>query len=187
MLNPQSGGYSGLAPNTYSKLSQFEIDGNYTRGDFNGNLQLTVGSLADGSFTGGDAGWWGISAAASERLTSQFTLAGRLDYLNDQRNGGGLLGLANTGAGAGYSSSTTAGDFVNGFGPGDPGAPGYDPTVGANRSALTVAGTYRINANVSLRSELRRDFSTLSSFYNYSAQSFQNTNTTLAFQAVVNF
>jgi len=171
---------------TYSQLAQFEIDGNYTRGDFNGNLQLTTGQFQNAAFGGGDAEWYGFSALASERLTPQFTLAGRLDFLYDQANGGGVLGLGNTGVGATYTGGTL-GDFVNGFGPGDPNASDYDPKTGSNRTALTVAGTYRINPNVSLRSELRRDYATRASFYNYNVGSFQNSNTTLALQAVVNF
>ena len=39
------------------RLDQFEIDGNYTRGDFNGNLQMTVGQMANGAFNGQDASW----------------------------------------------------------------------------------------------------------------------------------
>ena len=62
------------------RLDQFEIDGNYTRGDFNGNLQMTVGQMANGAFNGQDASWWGVSALASEKLNTQWTLAGRADF-----------------------------------------------------------------------------------------------------------
>ncbi len=172
------------------RLDQFEIDGNYTRGDFNGNLQMTVGQMANGAFNGQDASWWGVSALASEKLNAQWTLAGRADYLYNQRNGGGVYTISsNLGSLSNpvYTGSAALGDVVNGFGPGDPMDPGYDPSAGANRYALTVAATYRLNANVALRSELRRDFATTSAFYNFNSGGFQNTNTTVAFQAIVNF
>ena len=166
------------------RLDQFEIDGNYTRGDFNANLQFTVGRLENGSFDGNnDARWWGLSALASQKVGANWTFAGRVDYLNNEANGGGLYTLGNnvTGTNASY------GDVVNGFGSGDASAADYDSTVGANRTALTLAGTYRLNRNVAFRTELRRDFSTLATFYNYTNSSFQKTNTTIGFQTIVNF
>ena len=166
------------------RLDQFEIDGNYTRGDFNANLQFTVGRLENGSFDGNnDARWWGFSALASQKVGANWTFAGRVDYLNNEANGGGLYTLGNnvTGTNASY------GDVVNGFGSGDASAADYDSTVGANRTALTLAGTYRLNRNVAFRTELRRDFSTLATFYNYTNSSFQKTNTTIGFQTIVNF
>ena len=131
-----------------------------------------------------------MSALASEKLNAQWTLAGRADYLYNQRNGGGVYTISsNLGSLSNpvYTGSAALGDVVNGFGPGDPMDPGYDPSAGANRYALTVAATYRLNANVALRSELRRDFATTSAFYNFNSGGFQNTNTTVAFQAIVNF
>ena len=179
VATPQTG-TTGLL----GRLDQFEIDGNYTRGDFNGNLQFTAGRLENGSFDGNnDARWWGISALASEKVGANWTFAGRVDYLNNQANGGGLYTLSNN-----YSGTNAAyGDVVNGFGSGDASAAGYDPTVGANRTSLTVAGTYRLNRNVAFRSEVRRDFSTLATFYNFGTSSFQETNTTVGFQTIVNF
>lgn len=172
------------------RMDQFEIDGNYTRGDFNGNLQLTLGQMANGAFNGQDANWWGVSALVSEKMGARWILAGRLDYLNNERNGGGIYTVgSNLGslANPAYNGSSALGDVINGFGPGDPNDPSYDPNKGANRYALTLAATYRLNANVALRSEYRRDFATTSAFYNFGTGAFQNTNTTLAFQAVVNF
>jgi len=187
-------GYAAQVPNfttgVLGRMDQFEIDGNYTRGDFNGNLQLTVGQMANGAFNGQDANWWGVSALASQKLGAKWTLAGRVDYLNNQSNGGGIYTLASnlgTLANPAYNGSAALGDVINGFGPGDPNDPSYDPNVGANRYALTVAATYRLNPNVALRSELRRDFATTSAFYNFNSGTFQNTNTTVAFQAVINF
>jgi hypothetical protein len=172
-------GYEGSVTNWVnggsSRLSQFEIDGNYTRGNFNGNLQATVGRQADAGLNGaGDAQWWGLSALVAQRVTPQLTLAARADYLNNDKNGGGNFG-------GGFA------DGINGFGAGDTNAPGYDANVGANRYALSVSATYRLTTNVALRTEYRRDHSTTPSFKNYSDQSYRNSNETVGLQAIVNF
>jgi hypothetical protein len=82
---------------------------------------------------------------------------------------------------------TYLGDFYNGFGPGDPNAPGYDPSEGANRSSLTLSSTYRLTTNVALRGEIRYDHATTPSFYNWNYQSFSNSNQIYGLQTVVNF
>ena len=174
----------GTPQGPLGRLDQFEIDGNYTRGDFNGNLQFTVGRLENGAFDGsGDSRWWGFSALASEKVGANWVLAGRLDYLNNQANGGGLFTITNNVGG----TSASYGDVINGFGAGDPNAAGYDATVGANRTSLSGAATYRLNRNVAFRGELRRDFSTKPTFYNYGNGSFQSANTTIGLQTIVNF
>jgi hypothetical protein len=173
------------------RMEQFEIDGNYTRGDFNGNLQFTVGTQQSGTFDGlNDSKWYGLSALISERLGSQWIIAGRADYIYNQDNGGGIYSL--TSAPIAYTSppnpqSVTnpggvVGDVLNGFGPDV-----NDPTTGTNRAALTVAATYRLNPYAALRAELRRDFATTSAFYNFTNGTFQSTNSTVALSAIVNF
>ena len=180
VVTPQGYSTGNLAQ---GRLDQFEIDGNYTRGNFNGNLQFTVGRLENGAFDGsGDARWWGFSALASQKVGANWVLAGRLDYLNNEANGGGLFTLGNNVVGG-----ATYGDVVNGFGAGDSNAGGYDATVGANRTSLSGAATYRVNRNVAFRGELRRDFSTKASFYNYGNGTFQSVNTTIGLQTIVNF
>ncbi len=177
-------GYEGRVANAVaggtSRLDQFEIDGNYTRGNFNGNLQFTVGRQADAAFNGGDSAWWGVSALVSQRVTPKLTLAARADYLNNQKNGGGTFNIYSSTAGA-------AGDFVNGFGPGDPNDPAFDPNVGANRYSLSFAATYRLTPNVALRAEYRHDHASTSSFYYFDDQSFRKDNDTFGLQTVVNF
>ncbi len=186
-------GYEGRVTNAVaggaSRLDQFEIDGNYTRGNFNGNLQATIGRQADAAFNGGDAQWWGVSALASQRVTPKLTLAARADYLNNQKNGGGTFNLASNGPNDGTGTGTLAavGDFVNGFGAGDPSAPGYDPNVGANRYSLSFAATYRLTTNVALRAEYRHDHATTPAFYYYGDQTYRNNNDTFGLQAIVNF
>ncbi len=178
-------GYEGKVANAVlggaSRLDQFEIDGNYTKGDFNGNLQFTVGRQANAAFNGGSSQWWGVSALVSQRVLPKLTLAARVDYLNNEKNGGGIFNVFTP------AGQTNAGDFMNGFGAGDPNAAGYDASKGANRYALSFSGTYRLTPNVALRGELRHDHASTSAFYYYGDQSYKKTNDTLGLQTVVNF
>jgi hypothetical protein len=192
-------GYEGSVTNLNkygaSRLDSFEIDTWYTRGDFNTNLQYTIGrqssaanNLENGEYQ--DAGWWGISALVSERVTPKFTLAGRFDYLNNQRNGGGTFNTSDVNSASPYASlagTSSIGDAINGFGPGDPTAADYDPNVGANRSSFSVAATYRLSRYAALRAEVRHDMSTKYSFYNFKDGVFTNTNDTVGLQTIVNF
>jgi outer membrane murein-binding lipoprotein Lpp len=172
-------GYEGQVANlakydgSTNRLDQFEIDGWYTRGDFSGNLQATIGRQADAAINGGDAQWWGLSAMASQRVTPKLTLAARADYIQNDKNGGGTFNVVS--------------DGLNGFGP----DPVCDPTAGeckgANRYSLSFAATYRLTTNVALRAEYRRDHSTLPTFYNYGDGTYSNTNDVFGLQAIVNF
>ncbi len=191
-------GYEGSVSNWNkggaSHLDNFEIDAWYTRGDFNTNLQYTIGRQAnaannpDGNGDFQDAGWWGISSLVSERVTPKLTLAGRIDYLNNQRNGGGTFNVYNSNPfNTTLAATGVAGDAINGFGAGDPNASGYDANVGANRTSFTVAATYRLTRYAALRAELRHDMSTTYSFYKYSDGSFTNSNDTAGLQTIVNF
>ena len=108
-------------------------------------------------------------------------LAARADYLNNEKNGGGTFNVFTP------VGQVNTGDFVNGFGAGDPNAAGYDANKGANRYALSFSATYRLTPNVALRSELRHDHASTAAFYYYGDQSYKKTNDTLGLQTVVNF
>lgn len=186
-------GYEGKVTNPHlttatntvaSRLDQFEIDGWWTRGDINTNLQLTLGRQKDGAFNGGDSQWYGLSYLLSKKVNSAWTVAGRFDYLNNDKNGGGTFNTyANDPSGAGVA----VGDFYNGFGPGDPNDPSYDPNKGSNRFSLTGAATYRLTRNVAFRGELRFDHATKPSFYQWSDGTYRKSNTTIGLQTIVNF
>ncbi len=184
-------GYEGKVANAVlggtSRLDQFEIDGNFTRGNFSGNLQFTVGRQADAAFNGGNAQWWGVSAMASQRVLPKLTLAARADYLNNQKNGGGIFNLYNNGPAATEGTPAYVGDFMNGFGAGNPNAAGYDASKGANRYSLSFAATYRLTPNVALRGEFRHDHASTDAFYYYTDQTYKKTNDVLGLQTVVNF
>jgi hypothetical protein len=187
--------FNGLAPvGASTHLDQIETDAWFTRGDFNANVQYTLGRQRDAALNADAAGnpqdakWWGISTLVSERVTPKLTLAGRIDYLNNSANGGGTFDVGNANSG----SATTAlngvtGDAINGFGAGDPNAAGYNPNIGANRYDLTFAATYRLTPFVAFRGEVRHDIATTSSFYYFNDGSFHKTNNTVGLQTIVNF
>ena len=196
-------GYDGVISNWnaggVSRLDQFEIDGWYTRADFNANLQYTIGRQkgaannpdAAGNFTQ-DAGWWGISSLVSERVTPRLTLAGRFDYINNEKNGGGTFNTYNSNGvlttnNANLIASGAPGDGINGFGAGDPFATDYDANKGANRYEISLGATYRLTRNVALRGEYRHDVSTKPTFFYFNDSSFHKTNDTFGLQTVVNF
>ncbi|MBI3524175.1 MAG: DUF3138 family protein [Betaproteobacteria bacterium] len=180
-------GYEGRVTNPVaggvSRLDQFEIDANFTRANFNGNLQATVGRQASAAFNGGNSQWWGVSALAAQRVLPRLTLAARADYLNNQKNGGGTFNIFTTTP----ATATGVGDFINGFGPGDPNDPAFDPNKGANRYALSFAATYRLTPNVALRGELRHDHASTPAFYYFTDQTYRHSNDTFGLQTIVNF
>jgi hypothetical protein len=189
-------GYEGKVTNWVqggaSRLDSFEIDANYTRGDFNGNLQYTIGRQKNAALgpNGGDAQWWGLSALAAQRVTPALTLAARVDYLNNEKNGGGTINVGNLLPlpldQQGFVSQYV-GDFYNGFGAGDPNAAGWDANKGANRTSLAFSATYRLTPNVAFRGEIRHDHATTPSFYFFNDQSFRKSNDVFGLQTVVNF
>jgi len=195
-------GYEGKVANWadpnggVSRLDQIEVDTWWTRADFNANVQYTLGRQKggamnpDGAGNLQDSGWWGISTLLSERVTPKLTLAGRLDYLNNEKNGGGTFNVYNSNPYAGnvnLVASGVAGDGINGFGAGDPTASGYDANKGANRTSLSLAATYRLTRYVAFRGELRHDIATTAAFYNFKDNTFQKTNDLVGLQTVVNF
>jgi hypothetical protein len=158
-----------------TRLDQFEIDGWWTRGDINTNLQLTLGRQQQAAFNGGDSQWYGMSYTLAKKVGPAWTFAGRFDYLNNQKNGGGTPNVfANDPSGAGHS----VGDFYN---------PNYDPNKGANRFSVTGAATYRLTRNVAFRGEVRFDRATTPSFYQWSDGTYRKSNTTIGLQTIVNF
>jgi len=167
-------------------VNSFEIDGNFTRGTFSSNLQFTYGTQQNGAYSPDASGntqdsrWYGMSLLLSEKVDPRWTLATRVDYLNNQANGGGIFTLNGSNA----AGTNILGDAVNGFGPDV-----TDPTgqTGTNRAALAFSATYHLNQNASLRGEFRRDFASTAAFYDYNSGNMSTTNNIFALQALVNF
>jgi len=162
----------------HSRVDLFEFDAYFIRGDWTVQGQLSLGQqkhasitpAADGSLR--NAKWWGLSALAAYKFTPRFEGIVRADFINNKKNGGGLLGY-------------TAADDRNGIGP-DP-DPAADAHVGANRSALSFGLSYLFDMNTTLKAEYRIDRANLPVFYVNKDGSYRKTNSLFGASVVVAF
>jgi opacity protein-like surface antigen len=139
-----------------TRYTTIEVDGWYTRADWTFNGHVTLGSQEKAAITAdpvtGDlrpSSWVGVSALAAYKFTQRTEGVLRVDYVYNQKNGGGLLDY-------------TIPDAVNGIGP----DPAGDQEKGANRYAITAGVNYALNSNVLLKFEYRYDGATLAVFGN---------------------
>lgn len=157
-----------------SFLNLFEVDGWYTRGDLTLMGQVSYGRQNAAAITpdpNGEprtASWYGASALAGYKLTPRLEAISRLDFINNKRNGGGLLGY-------------TVADDRNGIGP----DPFGDPNVGANRTALAFGLNYLLNENTQLKAEYRLDRASLPVFLDVGSGLYRKSNNLFATQLVV--
>lgn len=160
-----------------SRVDLFEIDAYFIRGDWTVQGQLSFGQQKKASITADpvsgelrDAKWWGLSTLAAYKWTPRFETTARLDYINNKKNGGGLLGF-------------TAADDRNGIGP----DPAGDPEVGANRTALTLGASYLFNTNTTFKAEYRLDRANLPVFVDVKDGSYSKSNHLLGASVLVSF
>ncbi|MBB4844862.1 hypothetical protein HNP55_003408 [Paucibacter oligotrophus] len=167
-----------------SHLDLFEVDGYFIRGDFTAQGQIGFGrqknaaisTAEDGSLQ--DAQWWGISGLLAYKFIPRWEAVARADYIDNHKNGGGLLG---------YSSA----DGRNGLGP-DPAlncGAGYsaDCARGAKRWALALGLNYLFNSNTTIKAEYRLDQADLPVFFDVSSGGYTKTNHLLGTSVVVSF
>lgn len=167
-----------------SRLDLFEIDGYFIRGDLTLQGQLSFGrqknaaisTAEDGSLL--DSQWWGASGLVAYKFIPRWEAVARFDYIQNNKNGGGLLG---------YSSA----DGRNGFGP-DPAlncSAGYslDCSKGANRWALALGFNYLFNSNTTIKAEYRLDQADLPVFFDVGSGNYTKTNHLLGTSVVVSF
>ncbi|HYR24367.1 MAG TPA: DUF3138 family protein, partial [Aquabacterium sp.] len=95
----------------------------------------------------------------------------RLDYLLNEKHGGGLLTYA-------------VFDGLNGIGPDQNGT---DADRGVNRGALTLGLNYALNLNTNLKFEYRYDWATGAVFEDVAAGGFRRHNQLLSTAVVVSF
>jgi hypothetical protein len=159
-----------VSPGTNADL--MEIDGYYSRGDLSLQGQVSFGRLIGGAMdgSGSDGKWVGISGFAGYKLTPRLQAIARLDYVNNQNNGGGVY----------YDNG--------GYGPElDNTGAIIDPTVGANRYALSLGTNYAINANTAWKTELRLDRSSGYNFVEADGVTSTQSKTTIGTSIVVSF
>jgi hypothetical protein len=158
-----------------SILNLLEADVWYTRGDISLNGQISFGTQKGASITPDpvtgalrNSQWWGLSGLAGYKLSPRLEAIGRLDYLNNSKNGGGLLGY-------------TVADARNGIGP----DPAGDPERGASRVALSLGLNYLFNENTMLKAEYRLDRASAPVFEDLGGGGFRKSNNVIATQIVV--
>lgn len=171
--------FPGAGKNTMAHL--FEVDAYYIRGDWSLFGQVSVGQqkksaihTSDGMLR--DARWWGLSGLMAYKFTPRFEGVLRADYVNNSKNGGGLLG---------YSFD----DGINGIGRGllPDGSFAKGEGVGSNRYALSMGVSYRVDENSTLKLEYRLDGASQPVFANPDATRFSKTNHLLGAAVVVSF
>jgi hypothetical protein len=170
-----------------TRIDLFEVDGYFIRGDWTVQGQLSYGqqkgaAISADPTTGDlrDARWYGASALAAYKFMPRWEVIGRVDYLNNSKNGGGLLGY-------------TASDHRNGIGPGVTevdamGAPVYgDAERGANRTALSLGLSWMYNVNTTFKAETRFDQANLPVFLDVKTGEYRKSNTVFGTSVVVSF
>ena len=154
-----------------------EFDAYFIRGDWTVQGQVSYGMQRNAAITADpatgelrDARWYGASVLAAYKFTPRFEGIARFDYLNNKKNGGGLLG---------YNFA----DGRNGIGP----DPAGDPEVGANRMALALGLGYLFNANTTFKAEYRLDRASQAVFESVKDGTFGKSNHILGASMVLSF
>lgn len=170
-----------------TSLNLFEFDAYFIRGDWTVQGQLSAGQQKNTAITADpvtgelrDAQWWGLSALAAYKFTPRFEGTARVDYINNKKNGGGLLGYNvsddRNGIGPGWAFDDTAGSWVQ-----------TDPEHGVNRTALTLGLSYLFNLNTVLKAEYRLDRANDPVFIYVKDGSYKKTNHLLGASVLVSF
>jgi hypothetical protein len=169
-----------------SNLGLIEVDGYFIRGAWTLQGQLSYGYQKDAAITADangnlqTASWYGLSALAAYKFTPRLEGIGRFDYLNNSRNGGGLLGYGmDSGNGIGPDGSLGCAQGATAV------APGCND--GANRYALAAGMNYVFNEYTTFKVEARYDWASLPVFQYVNDGSFRKSNTVLGAAVVVSF
>ena len=169
-----------------SRVDLFEFDAYFIRGDWTVQGQASVGRQKKAAITPDangdlrDAQWWGLSGLVAYKFMPRFEATARADYINNKKNGGGLLGY-------------TGSDSRNGIGPGVSGLDAngdpifIDADRGVNRTALTFGMSYLFDLNTVFKVEYRLDRASQPVFYNVKDASFGKSNHLLGASVLVSF
>jgi len=184
-------GVYGQAPNFVNEtgntnLGLIEVDGYFIRGDWTLQGQLSYGYQKQAAITANASGglqtasWYGLSTLAAYKFTPRFEAVGRFDYLNNSRNGGGLLGYGiDSGNGIGPNGNLACEQGMAAV------ASGCND--GANRYALSVGFNYVFNEYTMFKVEARYDWANQPVFLYVDDGSYGKSNTVLGTSVVVSF
>ena len=171
--------FPSAGKNTMTHL--FEVDTYFIRGDWSLYGQASYGQqkaaaiyTSDGNLR--NAGWWGLSGTMAYKFTPRLEGILRADYINNSKNGGGLLGYSFDDGLNGIGRGVLAdGSFAKGDG------------TGSNRYAISLGMSYRVDENATLKLEYRLDGANQPVFSNPDATRFSKTNSLLGASMVVSF
>ena len=178
----------------FGRTDLVEVDGYFTRGDFNMQGQLSYGRQAANDYNGYSSDkstWYGFSALASYKITPRLEAIARLDYISNSKNGGGVFGSTFGGVCADTTGAdANCPDGRNGFGSGMvfDGTDWVvaDPSKGTNRSALSLGLSYPLMPNVTLKGEYRYDRSS-GNVFKTSDDQYRRDNHVIGVSTVVSF
>jgi hypothetical protein len=171
--------FPGAGKSTMANL--FEIDAYFVRGDLSLFGQLSLGQQKGAAIFNSDgvlrdSRWWGLSGTLAYKLTPRLEGIVRADYIDNKKNGGGLLGYSFdddiNGIGRGFDAS---GSFAKG------------ESVGSNRWALSFGMNYLFDESTTLKFELRQDGASQPVFYDVKTSRYYKSNTLLGASMVVSF
>jgi opacity protein-like surface antigen len=174
---------NGNSPDT--RLDLFEVDGYFIRGDltlqgqvgFGRQKDASIVPAADGSLR--DAQWWGVSGLAAYKFIPRWEGVVRFDYVNNTKNGGGLLQYSVEDGRNGIGPDATLGCTSTGW------VDGCDK--GANRYALAVGVNYLLTPNTTLKAEYRLDRATQPVFLDVKSGEYRKSNSLLGASVIVSF
>lgn len=169
-----------------SHLDLFEADGYFIRGDltlqgqvgFGRQKYASITPAADGSLR--DASWWGISGLAAYKFIPRWEAVARLDYINNSKNGGGLLGYTSADGRNGIGYGMTFDSATSAWIPGD-------IEKGANRYALALGVNYLLTPNTLIKVEYRLDRASQPVFVDVRDGSYSKSNQLFGTAVVVSF
>lgn len=172
-------GFDSAGKNT--SLHLLEFDAYYIRGDWSLFGQVSYGQQKSAAIFNSDgvlrdAKWWGLSGTAAYKFTPRLEGVLRADYVDNKKNGGGLLG---------YSFR----DDINGIGQGflEDGSFAKGEDTGSNRYALTFGLNYRVDENSTFKVEYRYDGANQPVFLQVKDGTYKKSNHLLGASMVVSF
>ena len=174
---------SGVAPD--SRLDLFEFDAYFIRGDLTLQGQVGFGRQKSASIvpafdgTLRDSQWKGLSALAAYKFIPRWEAVGRFDYIDNHKNGGGLLQYSVADGRNGIGPDGNLGCTTTGW------VDGCDK--GANRYALAVGVNYLFNQNTTIKAEYRLDRASQPVFVDAKDGSFSRSNQLFGTSVVVSF
>lgn len=174
-------------PTKDTRLDLFEVDGYFIRGDWTMQGQFSVGRQTHAAITADaatgelkTAQWWGLSGLLAYKFEPRVEGTVRLDYLNNRKNGGGLLGYVEADDRNGIGPDATFGCTPDGLSD-------AACSKGVNRTALTFGLSYLFNANTTMKVEYRFDRASAPVFLNVSDDSYKKVNQLFGASLVVSF